>query len=335
MELRLATRAWLWALLAVPLAGFAMYWLERKLAPTLRFPGLKALAKLPLRTGEGMGAVSKALKLLVLALLVLAIARPQWVKAHVKIFSEGIDIVITLDLSTSMNAADFQPKDRVTVAKEVVKEFIAQRKNDRIGLVVFSKEAYTQSPLTLDYTALTNIVSTLRTGAIEDGTAIGNALAVSTNRLRAAGGKSRVIVLVTDGDNNAGNIAPLEAADLAKQNNVRVFTILVGRDGPVPFPVGKNPLGVTRYENVEIPINPALLRQIAERTGGKAYAATNGDELKAGLKKVLDEMEKTRFAETSSYEQIVELAPFVAFAALFLLIIDLLLGLSIARKFPV
>ncbi|MBI5527371.1 MAG: VWA domain-containing protein [Deltaproteobacteria bacterium] len=281
-----------------------------------------------------MAAFSKAVKLLVLALVVVAMARPQWVKAHVKIFSEGIDIIITLDCSTSMNAADFQPKDRITVARDVVKDFLGQRKNDRIGLVVFAREAYTQSPLTLDYRALSGIVGTLKTGVIEDGTAIGNALAVSTNRLRPAPGKSKVVVLVTDGDNNAGNIAPLEAADLAKQHGVRVFTILVGKEGPVQYPVGKDIFGRTRYEDVEFSVNPALLKQIAERTGGKAYEATDGDGLRDGIRKVLDEMEKTKFAETSSYEQIVELAPYVSFLALALLVLDLLLTLSSARRFP-
>jgi Ca-activated chloride channel family protein len=342
MGIRLADKIWLLGLLLVPLAGFAVYWLEKRLASALFFPGL-SIADNPIpgapqgsSHGKGQGplALSKAIRLLVLALLIVACARPQWVKSQSKVFSEGIDIVLTLDISTSMNAADFQPRDRITVAKEVVSDFISHRKNDRIGLVVFAKEAYTQSPLTLDYDALVKVAGTLRTGMVEDGTAIGNAIATATNRLRAATGKGRVLVLVTDGDSNAGNITPLEAADLAKQHGVRVFTILVGKEGPVPYPVGKDVFGRMRYENVEFSANPTLLRQIAERTGGKFYNATDGEQLKGDMQKILNEMEKTRYGESSSLEEVVELAPHAAMLALFLLIIDFIIGLSVARRFP-
>jgi Ca-activated chloride channel family protein len=334
MDWRFADKAWLWGLLSLPFIGLAVFWLERRLAASMRIPALGRVLKLPVKTGEGPLVAAKVLRILVLGVLIAALARPQWVKSQSKIFSEGIDIVIALDVSTSMNAADFQPGDRIAVAKAVADDFISRRKNDRLGLVVFAKEAYTQSPLTLDYKALSEVVATLQTGAIEDGTAIGNAIAVGTNRLRASTGKSRVLVLVSDGDNNAGNITPLEAAELAKKHGVRVFTILVGHEGPVPYPVGKDVFGRMRFENVEFSVNPVLLKQIAERTGGKFYTAEDGEELKAGFQKVLDEMEKSRFSEASMHEDIVELAPHFITLALFILLLEFLLRLGPARRFP-
>ncbi|MFA6034001.1 MAG: VWA domain-containing protein [Myxococcota bacterium] len=333
MEIRLVDSIWLIALLALPLAGASMFWLERRFAPSLRYPRLASLLKIPGSSGQGPLFVSNVLKLLVLALVVVALARPQWVKSHDKVFAEGIDIVLALDISTSMNAADFQPRDRITVEKQVVSEFIAGRKNDRIGVVVFAKEAYTQAPLTLDYKALLQVISTLRTGAVEDGTAIGNAVATAANRLRDAG-KSRVIVLITDGDNNSGNISPAEAAELASKHGIKIFTIIVGKEGPVPFPVGKDMLGRTSYQNVEFTVNPKLMKEIAARSGGKAYTAENGEELKLDLQKILNEMEKSRFAETSTYERAVELAPHLLFLALLLMLADFLLSITAARRWP-
>ena len=205
--------------------------------------------------------------------------------------------MVAFDLSTSMLAADFRPKDRITVAKEVLKNFIESRQNDRIGLVVFAGEAYTQCPLTLDYKVLEELLEQVRTGVIVDGTAIGNALATAVNRLRESDAKSRVVILITDGDNNAGNISPLQAAEIAKQLGIKVYTILIGKGGRVPYPTGTDLFGRTTYEPVEIDVNPELLQQIAKATGGAYYPATDKESLESGLHAVLDSLEKSKIYE--------------------------------------
>jgi Ca-activated chloride channel homolog len=202
-----------------------------------------------------------------------------------------------------MLAADFRPKDRISVAKEVLKNFISSRQNDRIGLVVFAGEAYTQCPLTLDYRVLQELLEQVKTGVIVDGTAIGNALATAVNRLRESDAKSRVVILLTDGDNNAGNISPLQAAQIAKDLGIRVFTILIGRGGRVPYPTGTDLFGRTLYEQVEIDVNPELLQEIARTTGGNAYQATDRETLERGLAQVLDSLEKSKIYEAGGSAQ--------------------------------
>src|SRR5207248_8665151 len=216
---------------------------------------------------------------------------------------EGIDIVVAFDLSTSMLAADFRPKDRIPVAKEGLKSFIASRQNDRIGLVVFAGEAYTQCPLTLDYKVLDSLLDQVRTGVIVDGTAIGNALGTAVNRLRESDAKSRVVILITDGDNNAGNVSPLQAAGIAKDLGIKVFTILIGKGGRVPYPTGTDLFGRSIYEQVEIDVNPELLREIARTTGGASYQATDRATLESGLAQVLDSLEKSKIYEANAAPQ--------------------------------
>jgi Ca-activated chloride channel homolog len=213
---------------------------------------------------------------------------------------EGIDIVVAFDLSTSMLAADFRPKDRINVAKEVLKNFIASRHNDRIGLVVFAAEAYTECPLTLDYRVLQELLDQVKTGVITDGTAIGNALATAVNRLRESDAKSRVVILITDGDNNSGNISPLQAAQIAHDEGIKVYTILIGKGGRVPYPTGTDLFGRTIYEQVEIDVNPQLLQEIAKTTGGAAYQATDRATLESGLAQVLDSLQKSKIYEASA-----------------------------------
>ena len=207
-----------------------------------------------------------------LALAILALARPQTSGSRTRDLSvEGIDIVIALDLSTSMEAGDFRSLggggNRISVAKETLSDFISSRVNDRIGLVVFAGAAYTQAPLTLDYGVLKEVVKQLRTRVIEDGTAIGDAIAVSLNRLRDSDAKSKVIVLITDGDNNAGKISPLDAAAMAKSLHIPVFTVLVGKGGRVPFPDGTDLFGNPTYREMDIAINPELLEGHLRRDG--------------------------------------------------------------------
>lgn len=324
----------LWGLLLVPVLLWQA-WRERRRRAVLRFSAAHVFAK------EGRGLRSFMLPLLPLlraaavVMAVVAIARPQARDARVRDLSvEGIDIVVALDLSTSMEAGDFRPQNRLHVAKEVLSEFITNRTNDRIGLVVFAGAAYTQAPLTLDYGVLKEVLKQLRTRVLEDGTAIGDALATSLNRLRDSEAKSRVVVLITDGDNNAGKISPLDAAAMAKSLHVPVYTILVGKGGKVPFPQGQDLFGNTVWRETEIPINPELLQDIADRTGGEYYRATDPESLKAGLQKVLDSLERSKLMEggaSATYREDFHQYLLLAFG---LAALELLLRATFLRVFP-
>lgn len=325
---------WLWLLaFAPPLLAWA--YVEKKRRAVLRFSAASQL----FAQGRGLRPrllwILPVMRVLAFALAVVALARPQERDARERDLSvEGIDIMIALDLSTSMEAADFRPHNRLHVAKEVLSDFISSRGNDRIGLVVFAGAAYTQAPLTLDYGVLKEVIKQLRTRVLEDGTAIGDALATALNRLRDSDAKSRVVVLITDGDNNAGRISPLDAADAAKALGIPVYTILVGKGGKVPFPQGQDLFGRTVWRDVEIPINPELLQQIAQVTGGEYYRATDRESLEKGLKRVLDSLERSRLMEggaTATYRE--KFHEPLLWAAL-LLVLEFALRSSVLRVFP-
>lgn len=325
---------WLWLLaFAPPLLAWA--YVEKKRRAVLRFSAASQL----FAQGRGLRPrllwILPVMRVLAFALAVVALARPQERDARKRDLSvEGIDIMIALDLSTSMDAADFRPHNRLHVAKEVLSDFISSRGNDRIGLVVFAGAAYTQAPLTLDYGVLKEVIKQLRTRVLEDGTAIGDALATALNRLRDSDAKSRVVVLITDGDNNAGRISPLDAADAAKALGIPVYTILVGKGGKVPFPQGQDLFGRTVWRDVEIPINPELLQQIAQVTGGEYYRATDRESLEEGLKRVLDRLERSRLMEggaTATYRE--KFHEPLLWAAL-LLVLEFALRSSVLRVFP-
>lgn len=322
------------ALLTIPLV-LAAVWLERRTRAVLRFSATTLLAK----HGRGPRAyftwVLPVMRVSAFVMAVIALARPQERDAKVRDSSvEGIDIMLALDLSTSMEAGDFRPNNRLHVAKEVLNEFIASRANDRIGLVVFSGAAYTQAPLTLDYGVLAEVIRQLRTRVLEDGTAIGDAVATAVNRLRDSEAKSRVVVLITDGDNNAGMVSPLDAAKAAKALGIPVYSILVGKGGLVPFPAGPDIFGRPAWREVEIPINPKLLNDISSMTGGEYYRATDRDELRANLQKVLDSLERSKLIEggviTNYHERY---HPFLLWAFV-LLGLELLLRSTVMRVFP-
>jgi Ca-activated chloride channel family protein len=325
-----------WALvllLALPLA-LAAFRLERSRGARFHHPRAALLA----RVGRGLAGrlawLPQALFLAALALVAVGLARPRSHQATPETVAvEGIDIVVALDLSTSMRAADFKPQNRFHVAKEVLKQFVGRRPNDRIGLVVFAGDAYTQCPLTLDSGMLRQLVDQLAIGGIEDGTAIGNALATSVNRLRESDAKSKVIILLTDGDNNAGQIAPLEAAEMARALGIRVFPILVGKGGMVPYPVA-TAFGRVIYEDREFPINPELLQEIARVTGGSYAKATDQEELEHGLQAVLDRMEKTRMFEATGTSRATELFPRLLGPAFWLAALALALVATRFRSFP-
>ena len=324
----------LWLLVLVP-AILVWAWVERKKRAVLRFSAASQLFK----QGRGVRPyllwLLPTLRLAAFAFAVVALARPQERDSRIKDLSvEGIDIMIALDLSTSMEAADFRPNNRLHVAKEVLTEFLAGRSNDRIGLVVFSGAAYTQAPLTLDYGVLKEVIKQLRTRVLEDGTAIGDAVATALNRLRDSDAKSRVVVLITDGDNNAGRVSPLDAAEAGKALGIPVYTILVGKGGKVPFPAGQDIFGQQSWRDVEIPINPELLQKIATMTGGEFYRATDRESLKQGLQKVLDSLERSKLLEGGAMATYRELFhPFLLIAAA-LLVLEFFLKSTLLRVFP-
>lgn len=324
----------LWLLVLVPL--FLIWaWVEKKKRAVLRFSAASQLFK----QGRGLRPyllwILPALRVGAFVFAVIALARPQERDSRVKDLSvEGIDIMIALDLSTSMEAADFRPNNRLHVAKEVLTEFLAGRSNDRIGLVVFSGAAYTQAPLTLDYGVLKEVIKQLRTRVLEDGTAIGDAVATALNRLRDSEAKSRVVVLITDGDNNAGRVSPIDAADAAKALHIPVYSILVGKGGKVPFPAGVDIFGQMAWRDVEIPINPELLQKMAATTGGEFYRATDRESLKEGLQHVLDSLERSKLMEGGAMATYRELFHQFLLAAAFLLVLEFFLKSTLLRVFP-
>jgi Ca-activated chloride channel family protein len=297
----------LWLLALLPIV-FAFSIRNHRRRAVLRFASSTFFAA-PL---QGMRArflwLLPFLKMLSLFFAIVALARPQLQERLIRKHTvEGIDIMIALDLSTSMEAADFKPNNRIHVAKQVLSDFIEQRGNDRIGLVVFAGLAYTQVPLTLDYNILKQIVGQLKTGIIDDGTAIGDALATALLRLRKSEAKSKVIVLITDGDNNAGLLSPLDAAQMAASHGIPIYTILVGKGGKVPFPKNNPLFGVIEWIEIDIPTNPELLENVASISGGMSYLATDKQSLEQGLQSALNAFERSKLLDgtpSSSYREL-------------------------------
>lgn len=269
------------------------------------------------------------LRLVAVAAIILAIARPRSSESFDKVDTEGIDIVLTLDVSTSMLARDFNP-DRIGAAKDIAIEFIASRPSDRIGIVVFAGESFTQSPLTTDRATLINLMKEVETGLIDDGTAIGNGLATAVARLKDSDAKSKVVILLTDGVNNSGEVSPLMAAEIAKTYGVRVYTIGVGALGEAPYPV-MTPWGV-QLQNVQVEIDENLLKQIADGTGGKYFRATDNTKLMEIYSEIND-MEKT-LTSVDSFPVYSELFMRYALAALAALLLELIFRFFIIRRLP-
>ncbi len=317
----------LW-LLAIPVL-LVLHYLYLEL--TGRKPHLRVSTATPWKL-EGASALSVirhlpfALRVAALSLLVVAIARPRSSSQMEKIDTEGIDIVLAMDVSTSMLARDFEP-DRISAAKDIAIEFIAQRPTDRIGIVVFAGESYTQCPLTTDRATLINLMKEVQTDLIEDGTAIGNGLATAVARMADSDAKSRVIILLTDGVNNSGEIAPQTAAEIANTYGVRVYTIGVGANGTAPYPV-MTPWGVD-IQRVNVEIDEDLLKTIAETTGGRYFRATDNTKL-AEIYSEINRMEKAR-TTIDSFPVYKELFTRFALMALACLILELLLRLFIRR----
>ena len=270
-----------------------------------------------------------ALRIFTLVMIVVAIARPRSSQEMERVDTEGIDIILAMDVSTSMLARDFQP-DRISASKDIAIEFISQRPSDRMGIVVFAGESFTQCPLTTDRATLINLMKEVQTDLIEDGTAIGNGLATAVARMKDSDAKSRVVILLTDGVNNRGEISPQMAAEIAKTYGIRVYTIGVGANGVAPYPV-MTPWGV-EVQNVEVEIDEALLSDIAEATGGRYFRATDNTKL-AEIYSEINKMEKAR-TTIDSFPVYKELFGLYALLALLALLLELILKWFVIRRLP-
>ena len=282
----------LWLLTIVPLLIAYYIWRSRQGGASIVISTTDALRTAPRTLRYYLRHLPIILRMAALSLLIVAVARPQSVEHEVETTSDGIDIVLSLDISGSMLARDFTP-DRLVAAKEVASTFIANRTGDRIGLVVFAGEAFTQAPLTTDQATLQTLLGRIKSGVIEDGTAIGNGLATAVNRLRESDSKSKVIILLTDGVNNRGQISPLTVADIAKDLGIKVYTIGVGRNGQAPYPLFDERGREVDTVLLDVEIDEESLREIAEKTGGEYFRATD----KESLKRIYDEinsMEKSK-----------------------------------------
>ena len=269
------------------------------------------------------------LRVVALACIIVAIARPRSSSTFEKIDTEGIDIMLALDVSTSMLARDFTP-DRINAAKDIAIQFVAERPSDRIGVAVFAGESYTQSPLTTDRATLINLIKEIDCGIIEDGTAIGNGLATAVSRLKDSQAKSRVVILLTDGVNNAGEISPQMAAEIAKTYGIRVYTIGVGAMGTAPYPV-QTPFGI-ELQQVEVKIDEPLLQKIAEETNGKYFRATDNTKL-LEIYGEINKMEKNRTL-VDSFPLYRELFMYFALVALAAIVLELILKLFVIKQLP-
>lgn len=319
----------LYFLLLIPLLIVWYIWQGRKKQAAIKYSSLKIFAKIPATFKERLRHLPFALRMIALIFLIVALARPQNFSAGQNVNAEGIDIAMVLDISGSMMAEDFKP-NRLEAAKDVIDNFIKGRTTDRIGLVIFSREAFTQCPLTIDYSVLRNLLADIKTGMIEDGTAIGNGIANGVNRLKDSDAKSKVIILLTDGVNNAGEVDPISAAEIAAKFGIRIYTIGVGTRGEAPYPV-QTPFG-TRYQMMPVEIDEALLKKISDLTGGQYFRATNNRALEEIYNKI-DKMEKTKI-EITSYKNAKELyAGWLEIGFLFLLF-ELVASRTILRKLP-
>jgi Ca-activated chloride channel family protein len=313
----------------LPLAVW--YVLRRRPERSVAFPSLDLLLGAGLEAPAWKRHATLMLRLLVLTLVIVALARPQTGRSKHTTYSEGIDIMLVLDTSGSMQAQDFEPKNRLHVAKEVMKDFISKRPEDRIGLVVFAADAMTQCPLTLDHTLLAKLVDHVDFGMLDDGTAIGMGLATACNRLRTSSAKSKVVVLVTDGVNNAGMVDPMTAARLATSLGLKVYTIGTGTRGRAPIPVD-DPVFGRRLISVPVDIDEAMMTKIAEVTGGRYFRATDTEELVA-IYDQIDQLEKSK-VESETFVEYTDRFLWMLLPALGLFVLELGLAETVLRETP-
>ena len=323
-------------LLLLPLVA----WLKGKRGepPAFVYSSVQLIRGIMNITRARAGGFLSALRWLALALFIIALAQPRLTKSETKVTASGVDIVVALDMSGSMVSEDFEVHgkrvNRFNMAREVLKKFIDKRPNDRIGLVVFASQAYIATPLTLDHDFLLRNLERLNIGAIDENrTAIGSALGTAVNRLREVKSKSKIVILMTDGQNNSGKIAPLTAAEAAQTLGVKVYTIGVGMRGQAPMPAGRNPFtGQTVYQMVPVDIDEDTLTQIADKTKGKYYRADNTERFQA-IYAEIDKLEKTE-KEVKKYTQHRELFAWAITPGLGLVLLEILLRHTAWRRLP-
>ena len=317
-------------LLLIP-ALIYLHWKLREKRPTLLYSDLRPLSMLRPSIWVRLSPMLFVLRMLALSLVLIAIARPQAGARSEEVITEGVDILLAIDVSSSMKTEDFKPRNRLYVAKQVVAEFVRSRPHDRIGMVAFAARALTKCPLTIDHDILLTLLEDVRIGSIEDGTAIGTAIATSVNRLRDSNAKSRIIILLTDGVNNRGEIDPLTAAELAKTFGIKIYAVGAGREGYAPYPF-EDPVYGTVYQDVLVEIDEKTLEDIAKLTEGKYFRATDEKSL-AKVYEEIDELEKTKI-EQKEYVRYTELAPYLMMAALGLLLAESLLSRTRLLSIP-
>jgi Ca-activated chloride channel homolog len=316
-------------LLILPVLVYFHLFRENRRVPDFRFPSVAHLKGIAPSWRVRSRHLPFCLRMLAVTLIIVVLARPQTFDAETKRKVEGIDIVLCMDMSTSMLAEDLKP-NRVEAAKQVAQEFARGRTSDRIGIVPFQAVSWTQCPLTTDYSIVVSLLGDLRTGMVEDGTAIGMALATSINRLRESEAKSKVIILLTDGQNNRGELDPVTAAQAAQALGIRVYTIGVGTRGFAPYPIetvfGK------RYQNVPVTIDEDMMKQIAELTGGKYYRATDEKVLRQ-IYQEIDKLERTKI-DVEEYRRVAEAFSPWLLGALAALAMEMILSLTGLRRLP-
>lgn len=325
-----------WIILLVPVVLVLIVFLKkRQRSTTFRFSSITILSSLHQSWKARFHQIPYFLRLLAVVLFVVALVGPRSVLEEAVHKTEGIDIVLAIDASGSMAAEDFvlsgKRRNRLDVVKSVVEEFIGERKSDRLGLVAFAGLAYTVSPLTTDHSWLLTNLERIQLGLIQDGTAVGSAIASSVSRLQNSKAKSKVIILLTDGVNNAGKIGPVEAARIAEAYGIKIYTIGAGTKGRVPYPV-TDPWGRKRYQNVIIEIDEAVLKEVADITDGKYFRATDTESLRE-IYKEIDALEKVKIEEYG-YKEYKELFGYFLMAALMVLLLEVILANTIFLKIP-
>ncbi|MEN8193474.1 MAG: VWA domain-containing protein [Bacteroidota bacterium] len=319
----------LYLLAIIPLM-ILWYWRKMKvISPDISYSSLRNFDAVKPTLKERLIHLPFILRTLAVALLIIALARPQSFSTGENVYTEGINVAILLDISGSMLAEDFKP-NRLDAAKDVIDEFVGGRISDKIGLVVFAGKSFTQCPLTIDYSVLRNLLKDIESGMIEDGTAIGTAIANGVNRLKDSEGKSKIIILLTDGVNNSGEVDPITAAQIAQTYGIRIYAVGVGTRGNAPYPF-KTPFGV-QYQMVPVEIDESVLKQVAEITDGHYFRATDNKKLEE-IYREIDKMEKTR-VEITSYRNAKELFYNWTFAGFLLLLLELVLSRTYLRRLP-
>ena len=335
--MQLASPVFLTFLIVIPLMLIASRLLSRRATHrVIRFSDFNhgfAAGVQKMRQSLSVKAVPllRVLRFIALSLLIITLARPQLSQSREHSIAQGIDILLVLDISESMRAEDFAGSNRIQTAKSVINEFLTHRENDRIGLVIFGGESFTLCPLTLDYAVLSELLSDVEIGQLEDGTAIGDALATATHRLRASASKSKVVILLTDGENNAGSIAPETAAGLAAADGIKVYTIGMGKEGGARIPYADTTFG-KRYREVLTYLDEGTLKQIANTTGGNYFRATDTQSLKQ-IYAEIDRFEKTKFEVINTIVH-KELVGYFLIPTMLLLGIEILLSNTVLRKIP-